>query len=156
MSDKKVTPIRGPKIIAEVGGVIDESGVTLCVYGENLEPADVTKLLGVKPSQSFKRGYQRRPGAHPMRHGAWFLEVRGKDPNGPDFQLRKLLMKLPVSEKVWKELNRRYQVKLNFGLHFSGWNKGFEIDHDLVARVAKMGIEIGFDIYAYGDEEDKT
>ena len=33
MSNEKVVPIRRPEIIAEVGGVVDESRITLCVYG---------------------------------------------------------------------------------------------------------------------------
>ena len=45
MSDDKVVPIRRPKIIAEVGGTVDESTVTLCVYGDDLDPEAVTKLL---------------------------------------------------------------------------------------------------------------
>jgi uncharacterized protein DUF4279 len=89
-----------------------------------------------------------------MPHGAWFLEVRGEAPDGPDVHLRKLLMKLPDSVEVWEELKRRYTVQLRFGLHMSGWNKGFGFSRDLVVRMAKMGVDLDFDIYANGDEKD--
>jgi len=142
-----------PEIIAEVGGEIDESAATLAVYGKDLEPADVTALLGIEPTRSFRRGYRKAPRSRPLPHGAWFLQVRGKAPEGPDVQLRKLLTKLPDSEEIWKKLRKQYKVQLRFGLHMSGWNNGFGLSPDLVARLAKMRIELEFDIYAYGDDE---
>ncbi len=89
-----------------------------------------------------------------MPHGAWFLEVRGEAPDGPEVQLRKLLKKLPNSGKVWKELNRKYTVQIRFGLHITGWNKGFGFPDDLVNRIATMRVELQFDIYAYCAEKE--
>jgi hypothetical protein len=148
MSAYKVVHIRRPEIIAEVGGVVDESKATLCIYGEDLDPKAVTKLLGVKPASSFHRGYQRNPSARPMPHGAWFLKVRGKAPRGPDIHLRKLLMKLPESLKTWEKLRRLYKVRISICLGFAGWNKGFSFPADLITRAAKIGVELDFDIYA--------
>ena len=148
MNNDKVVPIRRPEIIAEIGGVVDESGVTLCVYGEDLDPKTVTRLLGVKPTSSFRRGYRRKPNARPMPHGAWFLEVRGKAPKGPDAHLRKLLMKLPDSAESWNQLKTQYKIRLTFSVGFAGWNKGFNLPADLVSRAARIGVDLGFDIYA--------
>lgn len=156
MKRNKIVPLRRTKILTEVGGVIDESGVTLIVYGHDLDPDDVTGLLGVKPTRSFRRGYQRSPNSHPMPHGAWFLEVRGKTPDGPDIQLRKLLMKLPASENVWKQLRLLHKVQIRFGLHLTGWNKGFGIPSTLLRRLAKIGGDLEFDVYSYGEEENNT
>jgi hypothetical protein len=154
MKRSKIVPIRTVKVLTEVGGVIDESGVTLAVYGVNLNPNEVTDLLRVKPTRSFIRGYRRNPASRPAPHGAWFLEVRGKTPDGPDVQLRKLLMKLPTSENIWKELKTRHKVQIRFGLHMTGWNKGFEISSTLVRRLGKIGVDLEFDIYEYGEDED--
>ena len=146
MKRSKIVPIRTAKVLTEVGGVIDESGVTLAVYGVNLNPNEVTDLLRVKPTRSFIRGYRRNLASRPAPHGAWFLEVRGKTPDGPDVQLRKLLMKLPTSENIWKELKARHKVQIRFGLHMTGWNKGFEISSTLVRRLRKIGVDLEFDI----------
>ena len=150
---KKVVQLRQPKIIAKVGGPIDESGVTLAVYGKTLDPAKITTALKVSPTQSFKRGHRRGPNSRPAQHGAWFLQMRGEAPDGPEVQLRKLLQKLPKSLETWKELNRKYKVQIRFGLHMSGWNKGFGLPPDLIKQVTKMGVELCFDIYSYGEEE---
>jgi hypothetical protein len=83
-----------------------------------------------------------------MPHGAWFLEIRGNAPDGPDVHLRKLLTLLPDSVGIWEELTRLYKVRLSLCLGFSGWNKGFCFPADLIARVAKIGVELDFDVYA--------
>jgi hypothetical protein len=154
MKSNRIVPIRRVKILTEVGGVIDESGVTFAVYGDDLIPKDVTELLGVKPTRSFLPGYRRNPSSRPMPHGGWFLEVREKTPDGPEAQLRKLLMKLPTSENVWKTLKARYKVQIRFGLHMTGWNKGFELSSTLIRRLAKIGVDLEFDVYAYGEDVD--
>jgi Domain of unknown function (DUF4279) len=154
MRRDKIVPIPKPKVLADVGGVIDESGVKLALYGDDLNPDVVTDLLKVKPTRSFKRGYRLKPTSRPMPHGAWFLEVRGKSPDGPEVLLRNLLTMLPASENVWKEIKARYKAQIRFGLHMSGWNKGFEISSTLVRRLGNMGVDLEFDIYAYGDDDE--
>jgi uncharacterized protein DUF4279 len=154
MKKDKVVPLRRPSVIARVGGPIDESGATLAVYGNNLDPEKITRMLGVPPTRSFRRGHRVRPHSPPTQHGAWFLQVRGESPDGPEVQLAQLLKQLPRQARIWKELNRKYTVQLRFGLHMTGWNKGFGFTPDLVNRIAKMRVELQFDIYEYGEEEE--
>jgi hypothetical protein len=88
-----------------------------------------------------------------MRHGAWFLQVRGEAPDDPEVQLAKLLKKLPDSTELWKDLNSKYTVQIRFGLHMTEWNKGFGFTPDLLKRISRMGVCVQFDIYAYGEED---
>jgi len=140
------------KALIEVGGPIAESGATLCAYGADLRPEDVTALLGVTPTRSWCRGDRRKPHSAPATEGGWILEVRGKAPHGPEIQLATLLAKLPETNAVWEELNRRYRTTLTFGLHMSGWNQGFELSRELITRIQRLGVGVNFDIYAYGDD----
>jgi hypothetical protein len=128
--------------------------VTLAVYGKTLDPAKITTMLGVPPTRSFKRGHRIMANSRPMQHGAWFLEVRGEAPDGPEEHLRRLIQKLPKSTNIWKELNSKYTVQLRLGLHMSGWNKGFGFTPHLLVQIAKMRVEMQFDIYAYGEENE--
>ena len=52
-NDKPVT------VRAEVGGLVDRTSVTLAVYGDSLDPTEVTKLLGVEPTGPEPCGPQR-------------------------------------------------------------------------------------------------
>lgn len=150
----KVVPIRPDQTIAVVGGVVDESGATLAVYGPDLDPDEVTAALRVQPTRSHRRGFQRSPRARPALVGAWFLEVRGTAPSGPDHQIRRLLMRLPGPGEAWTTLRERYDIQLFIGIHMTGWNKGFALEPDVVARLATLGCRLGFDLYAYPDDEE--
>lgn len=149
----KDPPPNGPAALVEVGGAIDESAVTLAIYGEHLNPNEVTQLLGVEPTKSFRSGHKPGPRSPAIGHGAWFFEVRGKAPAGPDAQLELLLSKLPESASIWQELNRHYKVQIRFGLHMQGWNKGFCMEASLLSRLASMGVALVFDLYAYDDKD---
>jgi hypothetical protein len=153
MTRRKVSPIRAPAVLTEIGGIVDESSATLAVYGENLEPQDVTALLGVEPTRAFRKGDKQGPRSPAMPHGAWFLEVRGIAPAGPDTQLEILLSKLRAPGSVWRELNDRYTVQVRFAVHFEGWNKGFELNKNLTSRLADLGAGLTFDIYGYGGRD---
>jgi len=149
MASPKVTPREPPRVIAEVGGPVDESSATLAVYGRDLEPDDVTSILGVQPTHSFRRGFKRGSRSPAKPHGAWFLEVRGGAPDGPGVQLETLLSKLPQSADVWRQLSARYTVELRMALHFQGWNKGFGFNKLVIERLAALGIDLEFELFAY-------
>jgi hypothetical protein len=83
MVSRKVAPLEPPRVIAEVGGLVDEWSATFAVYGQDLEPNDVTDLIGLEPSNGFRRGFKRGPISPAMPHDAWLLEVRGVAPDGP-------------------------------------------------------------------------
>ena len=153
MASRKVTQLKPPRVLAEVGGPVDESSATLAVYGQDLEPRDVTALVAVEPSDSFRQGFKRGPRSPAMAHGAWFLEVRGVAPDGPAVQLATLLSKLPESAHVWQQLRERYTVQLRLALHVQGWNKGFGLPRQLTARLAVLGVDLEFDLYAYGEQD---
>ena len=154
MTDDNIIPIPR-KIIATVGGVVDESSATLCIYGESLEPDEVSDLLGTQPTNSFRRGYQKVPRSQPMPHGAWFLRVEGQSPKGPGEHIHELLLRLPTSTKIWAELRERYTAKVSVAIHMVGWNKGFELQATQIERLASLGLHLDFDIYTYDEEEGK-
>jgi hypothetical protein len=114
----------------------------------------VTELLGRPPTSSHRRGDRRGPKSPPSKGGAWFLEVRGTAPEGPEELVAKLLAQLPEEEAVWQKLSQLYEVQLRFAFHMTGWNRGFGLSAELVERVARLHAKIGFDIYAYGDDDD--
>ena len=153
MANRKVTSIKPARVLAEVGGPVDESSATLAVYGRDLDPGEVAALIGIEPSNSFRRGFKRGPRSPAMPHGAWLLEVRGVAPDGPAVQIEALLAKLPQSAQVWRQLSERYTVQLRVALHMQGLNKGFSLSKQLTSRLAALGVDIEFDLYAYGEQD---
>ena len=142
------------EVIAVVGGPPDECGVTLAIYGEDLDPDEITRLLGVHPTHSHRRGDRHKPDSRfPFQQGAWFLERRGMAPVCPDELTKEVLDQLPTEMERWRLIKERFDIRLLYGLHFSGWNKGLDLPRELVARIAAIGASMGFDIYMYGEEE---
>jgi hypothetical protein len=146
--DGKVHPLRANHVVAEVGGLPDECSVSLCLYGEDLRPNEVTALLGVEPTDSFERGYRRKPHSRPMHHGGWFFQARGQPPQGPDDLARSVLTRFSVPPETWAAARQRYKVELRVGVHVAaGWNKGFSLTPTTLNLIAMTGAEVGFDLY---------
>lgn len=155
--DDKVLPfvqtLKPGTVVAEVGGLVDETKVTLALYGDDLEPQEVTELLGVEPTSAHRRGDVRGRGVRPYPKGAWFLELVGTPPQGPEELLGELLERLPPSSSsVWTTLRERFDVQLRFGIFLDAWNRGFGVPAGQLDQLSVMVDRFEFDIYVNGEE----
>lgn len=89
----------------------------------------------------------------PCDRGAWFLVERGFAPITPEQLIPRLLARLPREPVVSESLSADYDVRLSIAVHFTGWNKGFELPADLIAKLGATRLAISFDLYPYGDED---
>jgi len=153
MAEDDIIPIRRREVIALVGGLIDETRLTLSVHGDDLDPDEVTRILSCSPSSSHRRGELTPRSRRPWPKGAWLLSVEGKAPVEPEHLLASLLDRLPSDSSVWESLRSRYSVALGFGLFQGAWNRGFDLSPGIIHRVAALGLGLGFDIYAPDDED---
>lgn len=121
----------------------------LDVEGENLDPAAVTKLLGVKPTRSHRKGDE-----HPRRKilydtGAWTLssgEVR-LDPSYGEKAFERWLVTVPARGEAFRKLSRRYRVTLRIVLYAQAYNSEFYLSPKVLAMLAKRGIRVMIDTY---------
>lgn len=150
----EITPIRKEEILTEVGGLVDESRATLALYGDDLDPDGVSKMLGCAPSHAHRKGDRRGGTAVPFSSGAWLLTVETKAPKGPDAAIATLLARFPETPEFWRPVLDKFSVSIRVGIHTCGWNRGFGLPADIVARVGRIGVPIDFDLYLYGDESD--
>jgi hypothetical protein len=134
-----------------VGGAVDKTDVCLAVYGEDLDPADVTRVLGCEPTSAHRRGDRMKRGTL-RRTGAWLLSVRGTV--SPEEVTVALLDRLPADEEMWRDLARRYDLQLRYGLFLDRWNRGVTLSPTLVFRIARLHAVVGFDIYGPDGEVD--
>ena len=138
----------------KVSGLVDETNVTIAIYGEDLDPDDISQQLGCQPTFSHRQGERRSHGSPPYKQGAWFLEVKGNAPHGPEDLTKALLMRLPADETIWVELARKHDIQMRYGIHMDTWNRGFELSPKLVQRISKLHAKLSFDIYAVGENDD--
>jgi Domain of unknown function (DUF4279) len=152
MSDDKITPIREEAIVAEVGGLVDETRVSLAIYGTDLDPDAVSARLGTPPTASHRRDDRRMERSPPSKQGAWFLTVMGKAPVGPNELVRQLLQHFPSAASFWEPLAHDYTMQIRIGIHMDSWNRGFELEPDVVRLAANTGAPINFDLYFDGED----
>lgn len=138
-----------------VGGPIDEVSVTLGIHGDDLDPDEVTSILGRNPTAAHRRGDLHSKGRGVRRRGAWLLSVRGKSPTSPASLLNDLLDLVTSEPEAWASLLRRFDVGVGFGLLILGWNRGFDLPHATLRRLVALGLSVDFDVYS-DDPVDET
>jgi hypothetical protein len=71
----------------------------------------------------------------------------------PQEVTERLLAALPSQGALWSDLSNRYEVRLWFGISFTGWNRGFHISSDLCRRISSLHATISFDLYSYDTDD---
>ena len=133
-----------------VGTAADAADFTLWVVGDDLDPDEVTRLLGVEPTGAQRRGEARGgPGSGPgaARTGSWRFTL----PLSTDWTLvsglEALLAGLPADRAVWNQLADRFAVTIVCALMFLGeWKRGAVLPPALLGELAARRIAIGLDL----------
>jgi Domain of unknown function (DUF4279) len=148
--------IQFPSRSISIGGPIDSAKASLCIHGEDLDPDEITRILGLAPTHSHRRGDRRRPKSPPAPMGFWGYEVDSADldqaadaTRAPaDLSLGRLLDRLPSDPALWAGLAQQYQMRIFFCIAFEGYNKGFGLSAGNIQRAAVLGVPLDFDLYA--------
>ena len=137
--------------LVSIGGLVDQSSVSLCLYGEDLDPNEVSSVLGVPGDRMHRRGDKRREGTSPFQKGAWAILEEGSAPLGPEELLERIAERVPTDPAIWAGLGRRFDLQVRFGIHQSEWNRGFDLSQKSVRFLERIGASLVFDIYCDGD-----
>ena len=127
----------------------------LMLTGEDLEPTEVTKLLGGPPSLSYRKGedIRKRPDL-PERlapRGHWRREATPTEPENLDAQVLEILSDLTLDLNTWSELSGRYRLALFCGWFMRESNEGVEISAHTLRLLGERGIVLSLDIYGLDD-----
>ncbi len=135
------------------GGPVDETSITLAIYGEDLVPEDISHLLCCQATCHIRRGELRTPRSTPYQQSAWFFEQEGQAPCTAEDIIKKILSNVSTDSALWQALSSRYEVQLRIAIHMENWNKGFDLSAEMIQTIARLGAKMVFDIYAYVDDE---
>ena len=145
-------PEREPDEI-EVGGPVDRIRVSLRFGGSDLDPAVITRLLGVEPTFAARTGekIERSGRTYRQRTGVWSLSL----PDSSEWELsdaiKTLLAKVPAPAGQVRPLAAQYEGEIFCGLFLDDFSRGCDIRPDVLAALSERGLGIDFDIYATGD-----
>jgi hypothetical protein len=146
-------PSGAPEGTEWFGGPVDRYRITLRIVGYDLDPDQISAMLGCPPTKAERAGVPiSMAGGHTRipKRGRWFLQIDSRDcGQNEDVEngIRTLLTRLPSSPNLWSSLTKTYAVDIFCGLFLSKTNRGFSLAADLSTLLSDRGIDIGFDIY---------
>lgn len=136
-------------------GSFDHSAAALRIFGDDLDPDEVTRLLGCEPSVAQSTGELIRSASgreRIVKCGNWRLKAAPAEPEDLNGQIRWILSQTTNNLDVWKKLVDRYEVDMFCGLFMAESNDGFSLSSDVLLMLGQRGIEIDFDVYDPGDD----
>jgi hypothetical protein len=139
------------------GGPIAWFSVTLRITGDDLDPDEVTKLLGCEPNEAQRKGEPilRHDGSvvRIAKTGTWRLKLKREETDEWDCAeaMMLVLRRLPSPLGPWKRLAKKYDIDFFVGLSMRSSNKGFELRPEVLKYLGDRGITAGFDVYYDGD-----
>jgi hypothetical protein len=136
-------------------GSPDQSVAALRIFGDDLIPEDISKILCAKPTKSFQKGDKeigRVTGKFTThKTGGWLLSVERRSPENLEEQIFEILNQLSPEISAWKELCSRYQVDLFCGIFMANSNDGLLLSAEALLALGSRGIKLDLDIYDAAD-----
>jgi len=145
------------EVIAEVGGGFDEFSVGINFYSENLDREEITDLLGVHPTKSWNPGEMHKIGngrrSRITDWGKWYLSTK-RDSVDVNEKLISLIESMTKDLEAWKHLTDKYESWVDVAGYMDNWNRGFRFKPEVMKALSERNLEVVFDIYYDGDEEE--
>jgi hypothetical protein len=134
------------------------------LFGDALDPATASTVIGLAPSHSHRKGEQKRTRTGrrldvSWRVGMWILSTDGhvdRRENPLEEHLTLLLDQLAPRAEAISRLMQEHSFEADFfcGFWLSKWNDGFEVSPRILERIASLGAVLSLDIYA--PDEDRS
>ena len=130
---------------------LNETTASLRFFGDDLDPDELTRLLGSTPSQGRRKGepyWSRGARANgTARPGSWFLWAERRSPGDLDSQIAELISPLCQDLAVWRDLSAHFEADIFCGLFLDRTNEGIDLRPETLVMVGSRGLVLNFDIY---------
>jgi hypothetical protein len=129
---------------------ISRAIVTLRFHGDDLDPDELTRLIGKQPSKAYRKGDVQPTKKKPDRlahTGSWQLSTSYYEPSDLDAQIGELLDNGFADLLMWRDLARKYRGNIFCGLFMEGWNEGLVLSTSTLLKLGERGLEIDLDVY---------
>lgn len=123
---------------------------TLRVIGQDLDPGEITRLLGCRADRAYARGDTidaDRRNQQTARHGLWMIHAAPREPGDLDGQIAELLARVTGDLDAWAAIRARHRIDLFCGLFMSDLNEGLVVSAASLVALGARGIELDLDVY---------
>ena len=128
--------------------------VSLRVFGDSLEPEEVSALLGRDPTRCHRKGDPTggENGSAVEGTGAWILDSGLSEKAEIEDHVEWLLSNVSNDSDEWEQLTSRFSASVLCSAFLDQYNEGFELSPRLARSLADRGLVVAFDIYS-GDAD---
>lgn len=130
---------------------IAQSSASLRFFGDDLDPAELTRLLAGQPTYAVRKGdIHTHPPNQPPRmalNGLWRLSSGCDKGDQLDHQIASILKTLTSDVAVWADLVRRFKVDMFCGVWLDQVNQGLGLTPSTLKLLGERGIKLDLDIY---------
>jgi hypothetical protein len=132
-------------------GELSETRASLRFFGDDLDPDEITRLLGKRPSVAERKGdvIRRKPPLpnRIVQRGSWRLAVTDAFPGNLDAQIAELLAGATPDLDIWRQLAAAYHGDVFCGLFLKTYNEGLSLSPLTLASLGDRGLVLDLDIY---------
>ena len=130
---------------------LSRSAASLRVFGDDLNPDELTRLLGGPPTKAEHKGetvVNKKTGRTRIAPtGSWRRQAERRMPGDLDAQIAEILDDLTDDTEIWQALHARFHADLFCGLFMTEFNEGISLSNATVSKLAVRGLRLEFDIY---------
>lgn len=121
----------------------------------DLDPAEVSRLLGAEASFSYAKGDPRpsKSATKPYESGMWGVNVPDASPENFDLQITNLFEPLSSDLSIWQGLAERYKLELFAGAFLQEESEGFTLSVEAMRLLVDRGVKFSVDIYTASSDE---
>jgi len=131
--------------------------VSFRICDDNLDPLEITQILGVKPNVSHRKGDRNVSWSKkgkpielsPHSSGIWIIHSEAGEYVGLEHHLRSLLVVLcPLKDELLELYIKGYKMDMFCGVFVSEVHQpGFDIASDVLLKLGELKIELSVCIY---------
>jgi len=139
-----------------------ELHATLQIYHDDLQPDELTRLFGVTPTDTQKKGEPLKPFKPSIKTlrkapvGGWFLDSQGRvDSKDANTHLEWLLDQMAHCTGALHDLQRRgYRTDIRVGWVAESDNTCPALSSNIMRRLGTFGLDCWFDIYLFPPDSE--
>ncbi|HEY1015018.1 MAG TPA: DUF4279 domain-containing protein [Herpetosiphonaceae bacterium] len=128
------------------------SVVSFRIAGEHLDPAAITKDLGVEPTKSWKNGDRRGETNSRYSFGYWALSPQCAPTEPLETQLALLLTQLEGLPPILADHITTFESGITVGLTSADTHLGICLDPELIKRMGRLSVWLDLDLYFVGGD----
>lgn len=135
-----------------------ENQVKYAIYDFECSSEELTKQLGLEPTESHIKGEARLVGKikHKVisKENTWILKSSLSVNSSVEEHILHLLKIIEPFEESFTKIAEKYYTEFSCGIHFYEVNPGIHIDNAIVRRIARLNARIDLDMYCMGNSSD--